>query len=147
MNVCLMVLGILLGCPAATPELAGADRPGTLAFQTGGVGAHSFLTAPIVRDAPAVDASLTQPLTDPWLGEDKLRHFGLSFAAGSFSYGAGRVLLDADAALWISAAAAVAAGVGKEWLDVRRGRPWSWKDLAWDAAGAAAALLISNNSR
>ena len=147
MNVCLMVLAILLECPAATLGLAGADRPRTLAFQTGGVGAHSFLAAPIALDAPAVDVALTQPLTDPWLGEDKLRHFGLSFAAGSFAYGAGRVLLEADAALGVSAAAAVAAGVGKEWLDVRRGRPWSWKDLAWDAAGAAAALIISNNSR
>ncbi|ALS13723.1 hypothetical protein AOU28_20060 [Pseudomonas aeruginosa] len=53
---------------------------------------------------------------DDWLGEDRgarQARFGLSFS--------------------------LAFGVGKELYDSRSaGSGWSWKDLAWDLAGAAA---------
>ncbi len=38
-------------------------------------------------------------------------------------------------------------GVGKEWFDSRHdGSGWSWKDLAWDVAGASSGIALWNLS-
>jgi len=39
-------------------------------------------------------------------------------------------------------------GAGKEWYDSRpNGSGWSWKDFAWDAAGAASGIALWNLSQ
>ena len=39
-------------------------------------------------------------------------------------------------------------GAGKEWYDSRpNGSSWSWKDFAWDAAGAASGIVLWNLSQ
>jgi len=36
-------------------------------------------------------------------------------------------------------------GAGKEWYDSRpNGSSWSWKNFAWDAAGAASSIALWN---
>lgn len=79
---------------------------------------------------------------DDWVAEDKLRHFTLSFAATQMSYGGLRVAVDHGGALTGAAVTGLALGLAKEVHDVRVGRPFSLKDLAWDAAGVALATLL-----
>jgi hypothetical protein len=47
----------------------------------------------------------------------------------------------------LSLAGAAVAGIGKEVLDVRRGGPFSLRDLVYDAAGIAVAGAILHNMR
>jgi uncharacterized protein YfiM (DUF2279 family) len=96
---------------------------------------------------PADGALLPAAGEDRWLAEDKLRHFGMYFAATGFAYGGARFLVEPDVARLAAAAAALAAGVGKEIHDVRAGYGFSLKDLAWDAAGVALGLALVRNIR
>ena len=77
---------------------------------------------------------------DRMLGRDKLYHF---MAAGAFGAGAAAVVLNNgvgdNAAPATGIAVGVAAGAGKEMYDVTvKQTYWSWKDMFWDLAGAAA---------
>ena len=68
---------------------------------------------------------------DDWLGEDKALHFASSAAHDRGLRGARQARFGLSFSL--------AFGVGKEFYDSRSaGSGWSWKDLAWDLAGAAA---------
>ncbi|HSH44285.1 MAG TPA: hypothetical protein VK966_00380 [Longimicrobiales bacterium] len=87
--------------------------------------------------------SLVAREADAWLGEDKARHMGMSFAATLFLYGAGRAALDHEAALPVAAAGSALAGVGKEVADARRGGRFSLRDLAWDAVGVGIGILLA----
>lgn len=81
--------------------------------------------------------------TDHWFAEDKLEHFFLSFAATSFVFSTARSTgLDRTPALATAATSAAVAGVGKEWYDRQVGRPFSYKDLGWDALGIVAGVLL-----
>lgn len=82
------------------------------------------------------------PRHDAWIAEDKLRHFGLSFAATAFAYAGARPALDADAAFVVAGSTALMAGIAKELHDSRAGGWFSLKDLAWDAAGVALGLTL-----
>jgi uncharacterized protein YfiM (DUF2279 family) len=85
---------------------------------------------------------------DRWFGEDKLRHFFASYAVAAVGYGSARLVgIESDAALSLATGGAVVASIGKEWADVRRGGPFSLKDLVYDAAGIAVALGILRNTR
>ena len=80
---------------------------------------------------------------DAWVAPDKLRHFAGAYAVTAFTHAVVRSVTDDDGAtLALAAAAGVAASIGKEWLDARRGGAASLRDLVWDAAGIAAALLL-----
>jgi uncharacterized protein YfiM (DUF2279 family) len=80
---------------------------------------------------------------DPWLGPDKLRHFLAAFAATGYAHAGLRALdVDADAAVIGGVAFALAASIGKEVYDVRVGRVFSLKDLAWDLAGTGLGALL-----
>jgi len=124
MNECLILLGLLAGCapPQDTARASG----------------------PTARTAPVMFANAPH---DPWLAEDKLQHFALSFGVTAFSYAAARTALDPDPALATAGIVALAAGVGKEIYDVRRGQHFSLRDLAWDAAGVALGLAFTHNIR
>ncbi|HUG42142.1 MAG TPA: hypothetical protein VMM12_16860 [Longimicrobiales bacterium] len=81
---------------------------------------------------------------DPWLAEDKLQHFSLSFGATAMGYGGARFLLEPDAALVTAGATALGLGIAKELMDVRSGAWFSVKDLVWDAAGVALGLTFAH---
>lgn len=85
---------------------------------------------------------------DAWIAEDKARHLFASLAITAVSFGLATAL-DVewpDAGLAAGAVAGVA-GLGKEVRDYRRGRPFSVKDLAWDAAGIGAGLVLASAAR
>ncbi len=81
---------------------------------------------------------------DPWLGRDKLLHFGASAGIAAAGYGVGAALDDRrGVAIAVGAGAALVAGAGKEALDAAGyGHP-SLRDFAWDVLGAAAGLALA----
>lgn len=81
---------------------------------------------------------------DPWLGKDKLQHYGVSAGIAAGGYVAGALLFDKRAcALATGAGLALAAGVGKELVDLAGyGQP-SWKDLTWDGLGMVTGLALA----
>jgi uncharacterized protein YfiM (DUF2279 family) len=85
---------------------------------------------------------------DDWLGPDKLRHFLAAFAATGYAHAGLRALdVDADGAVIGGVAFAMAASIGKEVYDVRVGRVFSLKDLAWDLAGTVLGALLVRAAR
>ena len=97
---------------------------------------------------PSCFAVAAHRAPDAWLAQDKVRHGLAAYAVVAFSYGGARALGAEDAtALFIAAGASAAASIGKEWLDARRGGFASMRDLVWDAAGIAAALLVMREMR
>jgi uncharacterized protein YfiM (DUF2279 family) len=84
---------------------------------------------------------------DHWLGEDKFRHFAMSYAITAFAYAGTRTVLDRDAGISIAIAAGSAAGLLKEFRDRSVGQPFSLRDLVWDAAGVALACVLVRQTR
>jgi putative lipoprotein len=82
--------------------------------------------------------------SDDWFGADKALHFSASalIAGGGYAVGAWtfeatwpRVLLGAGVGL--------AAGVGKELIDLAGDGDPSWRDLAWDALGTGVGVTVA----
>ncbi|WP_075181617.1 YfiM family lipoprotein [Pantoea sp. 1.19] len=83
---------------------------------------------------------------DRWTGKDKAQHFIASavIAAAAIEYG--------DRQHWSRAKSnsvglmfSVSLGAAKELYDSRpAGSGWSWKDFAWDIAGAATGFALWN---
>lgn len=134
MNVCLVLVGIALTCNTAAPEPA--RSPATVAA-TAAAAAVSWPTRP--AGPPAED--------DAWVGEDKLQHLGLAFAATAMTYGTARTALEPAPSRLAAGATAAIVSVGKEWLDRRRTGLFSYRDLAWDVAGITAGLLLAGEIR
>jgi len=102
--------------------------------------------APPIPPPVVIDATDAAP--DPWFAEDKFRHFFMSFAATSFAYGAARTAgLDHGPAEVAAGVAAAAGGGWKEFHDRGPGRPFSFRGLAWNALGIAAALYLAAQTR
>jgi uncharacterized protein YfiM (DUF2279 family) len=120
-TICVLALGLVAGCAGMTADPGAPAAPA------------SWLEAG--------DARRPQP-ADPWLAQDKVRHFAMSFAATGFTYGGARTLLDADAAFVTAAVAALGLGFGKEIHDARQGRWFSFKDMVWNAAGVTLGLTL-----
>ena len=82
--------------------------------------------------------------TDPWLGRDKVIHYGVSAGIAGAGYVAGALIFDTRAhALVMGAGAAALAGVGKELADLGGYGDPSWKDLAWDGLGLVTGLAVA----
>lgn len=81
------------------------------------------------------------PPRDPWFGEDKVRHLGASAALTAIGYGVARNALDSDGSIVVAVSAAGVAGLLREVHDHRLGKPFSLRDLLWDALGIAAGYL------
>ncbi len=82
--------------------------------------------------------------SDQWSGKDKLQHFvgSAAIAAGATAYAEQQNLSHAQSRN-VGLMFTVGLGVAKELYDSRRdGTGWSWKDLAWDIAGAAVGYSI-----
>ncbi|WP_347248108.1 hypothetical protein [Zoogloea sp.] len=75
---------------------------------------------------------------DDWTGSDKAAHFGVSLAVG---IGTSRLLDDT----WTAFGLALVPGVAKELYDSTRDcNRFSWKDMAWNAAGAYVGVRAGN---
>lgn len=128
MSVCLVLLGVMIGCrPHASPQPTGE--------------------APVAPLVIADRADRMAQERDRWLGEDKLRHLGVAFAATTMTYAGARTLLEPGPSRVFAATAASIASVGKELHDLRTGSGFSYRDLAWDAAGIALGLALATSSR
>jgi uncharacterized protein YfiM (DUF2279 family) len=101
--------------------------------------ATSRFAGPVPSDPPS--------RADPWLAQDKARHFAMSFAATTFAYAGARTALDPDAAAVASVAVATAAGVAKEIRDARVGAWFSLRDMVWNLGGAALGFAFVHQIR
>ncbi|MEX0891181.1 MAG: hypothetical protein WEB88_03350 [Gemmatimonadota bacterium] len=132
-----VALLLLLGTPPGAP------------FQA------TFAEAALVRSAPPTPVSLAsifpafispasaQAPSDPWFGQDKVRHALHAYAAVAFGHAMGTAAgLEADAARGGAVVAAAALGVAKEVADRRRGGSFSVRDLVWDALGIGVGALV-----
>ncbi len=89
-------------------------------------------------------AGLAHADPDPWLGEDKALHFGLSSVLAIGGYTAATSFSASPTVrLAYGGSVALLAGVGKELWDASGHGTPSWKDLTWDVVGAVAGLAIS----
>jgi uncharacterized protein YfiM (DUF2279 family) len=97
-------------------------------------------------ERPAV--RLAPPDADAWLGEDKVRHFTMSYAVVAVGFGTARAAgIERNTALASAAASAAAAGLLKEVYDRATGGIFSTRDLVWDAAGIIAGVLVLRQAR
>lgn len=97
-----------------------------------------FILLSAEADARADDSN------DPWLGRDKVIHYGVSAGIAAGGYTAGALIFDTRAhALALGAGAAVVAGIGKELADLGGYGNASWKDLAWDGLGMVTGLALA----
>jgi putative lipoprotein len=91
----------------------------------------------LARSAAASEA-------DPWFGQDKFLHFGVSVGLAAGGYGVSSLVLDRP---WQRALAggsfSLALGAGKELYDLSGHGDPSWRDFTWDVAGTAVGLGIA----
>src|SRR5690606_34065861 len=81
---------------------------------------------------------------DPWLGRDKLLHFGVSVGIALGGYGLGVPLFDCEPPRFaLGGGLALGLGIGKELWDLAGDGDASWRDLAWDVLGTAVGLLVA----
>lgn len=89
-------------------------------------------------------AHAAPPDPDPWFGKDKALHFGVSSVIAAGGYTASSFLFDARGhALLAGGGLALAAGAGKELLDMTGTGDPSWKDFTWDVVGTAFGLAVA----
>jgi putative lipoprotein len=82
-----------------------------------------------------------RPGADRWLGPDKVQHYAASAVIEGAMYGAFRSMhMSKGRSLAAATVVTIAAGVGKELVDRRRGFTISAKDLAWDVAGVSSVV-------
>lgn len=81
---------------------------------------------------------------DPWFGQDKALHFGVSVLLSAGGYAASSPWLHAHGARAIAGSAfSLSLGAGKELWDMNgRGDP-SWRDFAWDVLGTALGTALA----
>jgi len=89
-------------------------------------------------------AAAADPDPDPWLATDKTLHFGVSAGIAAASYAASAAIFDARGhALLVAGGISLAAGAGKELLDLAGYGTPSWKDFVADMAGTVVGLAIA----
>ncbi|MCW6569550.1 YfiM family lipoprotein [Yersinia ruckeri] len=85
-----------------------------------------------------LSSACTHTANDSWTGKDKAQHFFASavFAAAGTAYGDHQNWSDTRSRSF-GLLFSIGIGAGKEFYDSREsGSGWSWKDFAWDVAGA-----------
>ncbi|AJJ12350.1 hypothetical protein CH64_3478 [Yersinia rohdei] len=101
---------------------------------------RSLILAPLLF----ISSACTHMANDSWTGKDKAQHFFASaaLAAAGTAYGEHQNWSDAKSrnfGLLLS----IGIGAGKELYDSRQnGTGWSWKDFAWDVAGAVTGYSV-----
>jgi uncharacterized protein YfiM (DUF2279 family) len=86
---------------------------------------------------------------DPFIGEDKFKHFITSFIVTSLAASGARAAgLDHDSALMVGVGTGAAVGVAKEVRDLgREDATASLNDIVWDLAGVGAAAAVASRSQ
>lgn len=80
---------------------------------------------------------------ESWFSADKVKHFFASAFVQSVAYGSARAAGVGHGGSLVAASATTGAlGVAKELHDRRAYGSFSYRDLAWDAAGAGTATLL-----
>jgi putative lipoprotein len=99
-----------------------------------------LISGVVLRATPA----FADDTRDPWFGRDKALHFSVSagLAAGGYA-AAALVSREEPPRLLFGAGFALGVGIGKEIADRYTGGDPSYRDLAWDAAGTAAGVLLT----
>ena len=105
-----------------------------------------LMAAPSVARAQAVEKSPRRP--DPIVGVDKVKHFFIAGFIESMTF-AGSQAAGADRRpAKITAIGVTAAfSIGREIHDRRTKGQFSFRDLAWDALGGVAAMIVLNHTR
>lgn len=81
---------------------------------------------------------------DPWFGKDKALHFGVSAGIAAGAYGISSTFVTPRyGRLLIGGGVAIAAGAGKELLDMTGFGDPSWKDFTWDVIGTVVGLGLA----
>ena len=94
--------------------------------------------------ATTTPALAAPPDPDPWFGRDKALHFTLSAVIAGAGYGVSALYTnDLRIRMAFGGGVSVAAGAGKELLDLAGFGDPSWKDFAWDVIGAVVGVGIS----
>ena len=95
-----------------------------------------------------VAVALAGPPKDRWFGADKVKHLFVSAFVQSAAFSAARAAnLSVSNAHVAAGVVTGAIGIGREVHDKRLGKPFSLKDLTWDAAGGVGAALVLNKTR
>jgi len=85
---------------------------------------------------------------DQWIAEDKARHMFTSMALVNFAAAGARIIgMDNKDALVPAIAGTAAVGILKEVYDKRVGKPFSFRDLAWDAVGIGLGAIVVSHAR
>jgi len=113
--------------------------PGRGRFTRSGV-LTTVLTAAVLTQAGAARADEA----DPWFGHDKLLHFEAAGSLTVIGYAGGSMLTtDRPARDATGVALGLGAGIAKELWDLDGHGDASWRDLTWDAVGAATGVLVA----
>ncbi len=104
--------------------------------------------APTALAAPSWPVTVGAARGDAWTGEDKAQHLFMSFALTAMTYGVARAAgMEARVALPVAGGLGLAAGIGKEIHDRRRGGFFSTRDLAFDLLGIGLGLTLASYTR
>ena len=88
------------------------------------------------------------PSPDRWFAPDKVKHFFTSAFIQSASFSVARAAgMSRSSAMVAASVSTVTFSVGKEGVDRRRARQFSFRDLVWDGAGALSAAALLNGTR
>lgn len=134
----LCVALLTLPAPGAAPgDGVGPRRPEPYAAWA--AGPHAAV--------PALDGG-AQDERDAWFAQDKMKHMVTSLGLTLMGYGAVRATgFGHRTAAWLAVGTAAAAGVAKEIYDRTHGRPFSLRDLAWDAVGVLIGASVVDRTR
>jgi uncharacterized protein YfiM (DUF2279 family) len=136
---CILV-ATLLACVPLPPDPVTIPSSGSGSPEASPGASHGWLAGRAHEDRAQV--------VDPWIGEDKIRHFSMSYAIVAFGYGGARTVGVADGtALRGAVAASAIAGVLKEVHDRARGGIFSYRDIAWNLGGIAAGAVLASRLR
>lgn len=94
--------------------------------------------------------AVSLPAKSKWLGKDKVMHFTGSAFLTYWNYGLNKDILgqSSEKSTYFAVSYTLALGTAKEYSDKKlRSTGFSWHDLAYDAAGVIAGLVLINNLR
>ena len=98
----------------------------------------------LVLLAPLAAHAQTTTSTDPWFGQDKWRHFGVTSALAASGYGVSSLVFEGRRErVLVGVGVALTAGAWKERYDHKHGGDASWRDFMWDGMGTASGVAIA----
>ena len=99
------------------------------------------------RDVVMQDTARDDDTHDRWFGEDKLKHMSMSYVITVVGYAGMRTMSGHDPSEKAALVGGALAGLLKETYDKRHARPFSGRDLLWDAIGVAAGYAMVSKTK